>query len=459
MAVLVMPWSPSLFADPPWGTTGVVEVSSAVVVDAKGTVTVDTGAAKAQPVKMQEEKAGKSVPALLAGLGATLRTGPESEATIVLPGSGQARVGPNSEVRLPVLPAIPSPSPTAPAPAETSIPASPVFQSQMGKQSLELLKGTLFLNINPAEVKKRGDGTFRLKTPVALLAVKGTEFFASTDGTTDTAGVHEGSIYVYEPNTDKFIVLERGSAVEITAGGMDQPRRLTPAERRTSAMTRSLTTRQQVLVSRWDLQTPDTSTNFSINHPFGTIHRCSGGTRDLLLDLSSVQGTPVAIEMLVRGGGGGAARNNVSTYARTLDDAVHALPLATAGTLQASLSFAGRAEEHLAARQTVPLTGFFVISSIEKRSGKITGGYLQSMSVVHFLLPPEIAATRPKLGRVRLELSANKDAEAEVLKAVEYCKSQRFASLTEVTQMFMGRRVDNISGGIEITGVSILTAD
>lgn len=439
--------------------TGVVEVSSAIVVDAKGTVTVDTDTAKAQPVKMQEGKAGKSVPALLAGLGATLRTGPESEATIILPGSGQARVGPNSEVRLPVLPAIPPPSPTAPPPAETSIPASPVFQSQMGKQSLELLKGSLFLNINPAEVKKRGDGTFRLKTPTALLAVKGTEFFASTDGKTDSTGVHEGSIFVYEPNTDKFIVLERGSAVEVTTGGINQTRRLTPAERRTSAMTRALTTRQQTLVSRWDLQTPDTNTNFSINHPFGTIHRCNAGTRDLLLDLSSVQGTPVAIELLVRGGGGGVVRNNVSTYTRTLDDAVRTLPLATSGTLQASLSFAVRAEEHQAARQPVPLTGFFVISSIEKRTGAITGGYLQSMSVLHFLLSPETAAALPKLGRVRLELSPNKDAEAEIRKAIDYCKSQRFTRLTEVTQIFMGRRVDNIPGGIEITGVSILTVD
>jgi hypothetical protein len=51
-------------------------------------------------------------------------------------------------------------------------------------------------------------------------------------------------------------------------------------------MTRALTTRQQTLVSRWELQTPDTNTNFSINHPFGTIHRCNGRTRDLLLDLS-----------------------------------------------------------------------------------------------------------------------------------------------------------------------------
>lgn len=442
-------------AEPPWGATATIEVSSALVVDAKGTVTVDTGDARAQPVKMQEGKPGKSVPVMLAGLGATLRTGPESEATIVLPGSGQARVAPDSEVRLPVLPAIPPPAPTPPA---GTAPASPVTQSQMGKQSLELLKGTLFLKINPAEVKKRGDGTFRLKTPAALLAVKGTEFFAETDGTKDTAGVHEGEIYVYEPNTDKFIILERGSAVEVTGAGIGQPRRLTPAERRTSATTRSLNVHQQPLVSRWDVQTKDTSTNFSISHPFGTIHRCSGGTRDLLLDLSSVQGTPLAIELLVRGGGAAGQNSNVSAYARTIDDAVRGLPLATAGVLQASLSFAARPEEHVASRQQVPLTGFFVVASVD-RKGIITGGYLQSMSVVHFLLPPDVAAALPKMGRVRLELTPNKDAAAELQKAIDYCKSQKFASLREVTQIFMGHRVDNIAGGIEVTGVSILTAD
>ena len=61
------------------------------------------------------------------------------------------------------------------ADSEVRVPAA------TGKErSLEMLKGRLFLNISADDLKQRAAGEFRLKTPAALLAVKGTKFFAIT---------------------------------------------------------------------------------------------------------------------------------------------------------------------------------------------------------------------------------------------------------------------------------------
>ena len=60
-------------------------------------------------------------------------------------------------------------------------------------QSLEMLKGKLFFDINAAEIKKNQNAEFRLKTPASLLAVKGTQFFVESGGGQDVVDVHEGS--------------------------------------------------------------------------------------------------------------------------------------------------------------------------------------------------------------------------------------------------------------------------
>lgn len=451
------PCSPCIFAEAPWSATSVVELSSAIVVDAKGTVTVDTGAAKAQPVKMQESAPGKSVPALLAGLGATLRTGPESEATIIIPSAGQVRVGANTEVRLPVLPAIPAPS-TAPVPftAPTSN-----GQSQMGKQSLELLKGTLHLKIDPAEVKKRGHATFRLKTPAALLAVKGTEFFASSDGSTDTAGVHDGSIYVYEPISDAFISLDRGNVVTISSGQISQPRRLTPQERRADSNYSVTKIRQLVVVARWDPRITLGTTNFSASHPFGTIHALPMNNnravvQDLLLDLSSVRGTPVAIQMLIKGGATTDLGNvPIGQKRDPLEESMSKSHLATSLKIQAGLSFAAKAEEHQAVVQPVSLNGFFL--PLGKLGGP-QGSYHQSLTTLHF--PLSSNSTLPKLARIRFQFAPGSDekAMAEFKQALEYCRTQNWKSIGTGQIQFMGEWTSNVQG-IELTGVSILVAD
>ncbi len=448
-----------LQAEPPWGASPTVEVTSAVVVDAKGTVTVDAGDAKMQPVKMQEGKPDKSVPALLSGLGATLRTGPDSEATIILPSAGLVRVSANTEVRLPVLPAMSAP---AAAPGAASPGSRP---SQMGKESLELLRGSLFLKIDPAEVKKRGNNTFRLKTPAALLAVKGTEFFASTDGTTDTAGVHEGSIFVYEPVSDAAISLDDGNAVTIAPGTISEPRRLSPQERRASANYKVTKIRQLVVVAKWDSKVGQGRTNFSDKNPFGTVHdltlsnnggKAGASVQDLLLDLSSVRGTPVAIQMLVQGGSKPPVSSaGVGRALPPLEQMLSQQPLASSLSVRAGMSFALKAEAHQATVQEIPLSGFFTLVIQGRRN---YGAYQQTLTTVTFPLNAEAAL--PKLGRVRFEIGVSPAALAEYQKALDFFRSENWQGATSLglATGYYGVPRTNVTG-IEITGVSILVAE
>ncbi len=93
-------------------------------------------------------------------------TGDDGGAAITMGALGSVKLEANTQVRLP----------TANAP-----------------QSLELLKGKLFLNVDAAELAKHQNAEFRLKTPAALLAVKGTRFFVAAQGGTESLGVHEGA--------------------------------------------------------------------------------------------------------------------------------------------------------------------------------------------------------------------------------------------------------------------------
>lgn len=112
-------------------------------------------------------------------------TGKDGAASVALGAMGSVKMEANTHIRLS--------SPTAP-------------------QSLEMLKGKLFLNIDSAELKKRQNTEFKLRTPAALLAVKGTSFFASAQGGTETLGVHEGAAMVQTPSTRAGVLLQKGQA-------------------------------------------------------------------------------------------------------------------------------------------------------------------------------------------------------------------------------------------------------
>ncbi len=146
---------------------------------------------------------------LEAKLGDVIRTGEGSGASITLGNgatTGTARLGPDTTVKLPEGIAEP--------------------------HSLELLKGRLFLNINGEQLKQQRQGEFRLKTPAALLAVKGTRFFAVA-GTQEILGTHEGTVSV--TTAAGPVLLPAGKMLEIKAGVAAPPRQMTPAEANVSA--------------------------------------------------------------------------------------------------------------------------------------------------------------------------------------------------------------------------------
>lgn len=143
--------------------------------------------------------------ATLTAEGGKIITGADGASSLLLGSSGTARMGAESEVRVP--------------------------EAAEKNHSLELLKGKLFMNIRGDEIKKRAAGEFRLKTPAALLAVKGTKFFTVSQDGTDTIGVHEGSVTVTEPTTGKSVTLEAGNALNVSAGIISEVRVMTEEEK------------------------------------------------------------------------------------------------------------------------------------------------------------------------------------------------------------------------------------
>ncbi|MBX7212001.1 MAG: FecR domain-containing protein [Verrucomicrobiaceae bacterium] len=129
----------------------------------------------------------------------------ELPSSVILSGVGTARMEPRTEIRVP--------------------------GTADQDQSLQLLKGRLYLNIDANDLKKRAGGEFRLKTPAALLAVKGTEFFVDAGEGGDTVGVSAGSVLV-ESDADKAtLLLKAGQAATVRPQGISAPRSLTAEER------------------------------------------------------------------------------------------------------------------------------------------------------------------------------------------------------------------------------------
>ena len=140
--------------------------------------------------------------------GGTISTGADGAVSLMLGSgaeTGSARMGSETEVKLPDA-------------------------AEKG-HSLEMLKGSLFMNIDATQLKQRGGAEFKLKPPAALLAVKGTKFFSSTANGTDTVGVHEGSVELTEPTTGQKLILTAGQAAEVSPGLLSALREMTPEER------------------------------------------------------------------------------------------------------------------------------------------------------------------------------------------------------------------------------------
>jgi len=96
--------------------------------------------------------------------------------------------------------------------------------------SLELLKGRLFLHVDAHELAKRGKGEFRLKTPSALLTVRGTKFFVISTEAGDVVGVLEGEVSVRDSRGRNATPVPAGSAVEVAADVISAPRPLSDEE-------------------------------------------------------------------------------------------------------------------------------------------------------------------------------------------------------------------------------------
>jgi hypothetical protein len=189
----------------------VAEVPEAIIFATTGQVSVVSkdGAIASGGVAV-EPSAETTTNAIVstAAAGSVVKTGPASSADLALSGGGSVRLDANSELKV-----------------------SEKKNDKPATESLELLKGRLFLNIDAAELKKREIKEFKLKTPTALLAVKGTRFYAEIGAAYETVGVSQGSVEVTEASAGVKALLKDDSAVAIKAGAISPVRRLTKEQK------------------------------------------------------------------------------------------------------------------------------------------------------------------------------------------------------------------------------------
>ncbi|MDZ4286367.1 MAG: FecR family protein [Prosthecobacter sp.] len=185
----------------------VVEVSRMLVFNEKGTVrkVEKTETANPESGSSGSVAPGKVTkrPKVVAPIG-RVSTGVDGASSLILGGTGTARMGAETEVQVPA--------------------------QRHGNESLELLKGRLFLNISAEELKKQGAGEFLLKTPAALLAVKGTQFFAFSRNGADIIGVMEGSVAVTDRSGKSTVHVRAEQAVTVKGGVISAPRAITDEE-------------------------------------------------------------------------------------------------------------------------------------------------------------------------------------------------------------------------------------
>lgn len=174
------------------------------VISTSGSVMLKTPEGTTSPVSVTVQPAAPVSKGAPQRPGSLLATSTGSNAVLQMPGIGKMVMGPETQVRLP--------------------------SAAGNNASLELLKGRLFLNIDAEAVKKRGEATFRLKTPAALLAVKGTRFFTIFDNGQGVAGVHQGVITAQAAGAAQAVEVTAGSAVALAANTPLQPRVMTAEE-------------------------------------------------------------------------------------------------------------------------------------------------------------------------------------------------------------------------------------
>ncbi|MDZ4401899.1 FecR family protein [Prosthecobacter sp.] len=287
---------------PPWFTKGAVPTDQVLVYAAKGMVKADTASGKGGTVNFDTNEANQTTGIVAAGDNAAISTGAGSSAAIILPTAGAAKLGAETEVRLP-----PKPDPKW-TPKEQ-------FDHERRSHSLELLKGRLFLNIDPEQVKQRGPATFRLKTPSALLAVKGTRFFAETTPAGEVVGVHEGEVIVYHPGGESSVALTAGQVVTVTATEISKPRNLNLDEKKLEPNYAEAQLRREPLKAEWKQPQHPYGKGTKSFHPdnkLGTEYQFAldvnaygkqpipAVAAELELDVRKIKRKAVALELVVR---------------------------------------------------------------------------------------------------------------------------------------------------------------
>lgn len=167
--------------------------------------------ADGQERMVKNSEAGSNVADQNVMPGETVLVSAGAKASAFLPGSGSLVIEEESQVQVPIR----------------------AKRIEDETHSLELLRGRLFLQIDPKPIIQTKDPTrFRLKTPTLILAVKGTQFFAVVKDGNEFAGVHQGAILVATKRVDRVVEvpLRAGGVIEIDKSGKATGRQMTGEE-------------------------------------------------------------------------------------------------------------------------------------------------------------------------------------------------------------------------------------
>jgi len=139
--------------------------------------------------------------------GCIVKTGPASSADLALSGGGSIRLEADSELKLSEAPV-----------------------GKTGFDSLELVKGRLFLNISSMDLARTERTELRFKTPAAVVAVQGAKCFAEIGAAYETVGVFTGSVEITEIKLGAKTVVKDDMAASVKAGAISPTRRLAMAQ-------------------------------------------------------------------------------------------------------------------------------------------------------------------------------------------------------------------------------------
>ena len=190
--------TPALPGTPAVSVNGVPEM---VFFDTKGQVNVIGPDGKVSDGGVSFSKGAKVTTLVI--FGCTVKTGAASSADLALSGGGSVRLDADTELKL-----------------------SRAVNGRSAEETLELVKGRLFLTLDAGDLAQRGVAELRLKTPAASLGIKGGKCYVEIGPKFETIGMFKGAADVTESSLGGKTLLRDDMSISVKKGALSPSQRL-----------------------------------------------------------------------------------------------------------------------------------------------------------------------------------------------------------------------------------------